>query len=207
MMQWKKAFVQSEHLKQEHLKTQFESLKNHIDPHFLFNNLNILSSLIDSKNEDAQSFLDSFSEVYRYVLQNKGSELVKVEKELEFMEAYFYMLSRRFKGSLTIDTEVSAAARKKYLPPLSLQILLENIVKHNVINADYPLKVEVKVEGGKYLIVRNNLRRKKLHSYSAQSGLKNISRRYNFLSDEVIKVVDDGTSFTVKLPLLTMDWL
>lgn len=202
MMQWKKAFVNSENLKREHIHTQFESLKNHIDPHFLFNNLNILSSLIENKNVGAQNFLDSFSDVYRYVLQNKGSELVKVEKELEFLESYVYMLKQRFQGALCLDINIPEESKRKFVPPLSLQMLIENIVKHNVISDSSTLGIKVYVEDNHYLVVSNTLKRKKITKYSSQSGLKNISKRYNYLSDEVIQVIDDGDTFTVKLPLL-----
>ncbi len=202
MVQWKKAFVQSENLKREQLHTQFESLKNHIDPHFLFNNLNILSSLIDKKNVQAQIFLDSFADVYRYVLQNKAAELVKVEKELEFLESYVYMLKQRFSGALHLEVAIPEKSKKKYIPPLSLQMLIENIVKHNVISEDSKLKINVFVEDNRYLVVKNTLKRKKPDKYSSQSGLKNISKRYNYLSDEVIQIIDDNETFTIKLPLL-----
>ncbi len=202
MMQWKKAFVQSENLKRTQLHTQFESLKNHIDPHFLFNNLNILSSLIGKNNVQAQNFLDSFSDVYRYVLQNKSAELVKVETELEFLESYVYMLKQRFKEGLRLEVNIPEKAKKKFIPPLSLQMLIENIVKHNVIAENAPLEVCIATEGDQYLCICNTIRKKQRDGYSAQSGLKNISKRYNYLSDENIQVIDTGETFTVKLPLL-----
>jgi sensor histidine kinase YesM len=208
MSKWKQAFIQTESLKQENIRSQLESLKSHLDPHFLFNNLNILSSLIEKENKDAVMFLDNFSEVYRYILQMRKTELVKVETEMEVVKAYQYMLDKRFREGLQLEIKVDEKIlKRKFIPPLSLQMLVENIVKHNVISPQTPLQAQITNEGDEYLVVCNDVKQKNHSIASNKTGLENISRRYNYLTDKKMEVIEKPDSFTVKIPLLNLGML
>lgn len=206
MNQWKKAHLQSDKLREENLRTQVESLKMQLDPHFLFNNLNILSSLIEQHPKTAQEFLDKFADVYRYVLQHKMEELVPVNTEIEFIKAYGYLLKKRFGDQLVIDISVDENLSDNIcIPPLSLQLLVENAIKHNKILKKDPLFISVFIEDNKSLTVRNTFQPKKeSDEVMAKSGLDNIRKRYQLLTDENIDVSNDNNSFTVRLPLLEM---
>ncbi|MEH0156900.1 histidine kinase [Limibacter armeniacum] len=204
MGKWKQVFVQTEHLKRANLKSQFETLKNHLDPHFLFNNLNILSSLIKEDNKDAHEFLDSFSDVYRYVLQSKKCEVVSLNEELQFADSYIFMLQKRFNWNIHFDIRIDEdLERNKFIPPLTLQMLIENIIKHNVISQERALYIDLYNDYDDCLVIRNNLQEKKaLPNYSSKSGLDNIRKRYNYLSDRNIVVQKNDDYFTVIIPLL-----
>ncbi len=206
LTKWKRAFMQAENLKQETVKSQLDSLRNHIDPHFLFNNLNILSSLIPKESKEANEFLENFSDVYRYVLQHRKSELVKVETEIEFIEAYAFMLSKRFGNHFSVEIDLNdKVLTRKFIPPLALQLLVENVVKHNVISAQKPLSVQITHEEHEYLVIRNNLQRKTtLESYSSRSGLDNIMKRYRYLCEKQPEIIESHDSYTVRLPLLNL---
>ncbi|RMG72795.1 MAG: histidine kinase [Bacteroidetes bacterium] len=204
LMQWRRSMLYSEQLKQENVRGRLESLKNHLDPHFLFNNLNILSSLIDKDPDAAQDFLAAFSEVYRYVLRSKGEELVSLDRELEVVDAYIYMLRQRFPGGLEIRTEVSAAARNRYVPPLAVQMLIENAIKHNRVSEQQPLHIAITAEGDR-LKVQNNRQPKPLAEPSSRFGLSNIRKRYAYLSGDEIEVSQTEAEFFVCLPLLSLN--
>ncbi len=201
---WRDAFQQSEKLKRENIKVQFQALKNHIDPHFLFNNLNILSSLITPKNDDAHAFLDSFAEVYRYVLLAKKQELVPLCEELEFVDAYVFMLQKRFGHNLNFHQALDANAGDELLiPPLSLQLLIENAVKHNQIGQGNALDIFLNTEEDDYLVIKNTYRPIEVPTAkSTKTGLETLRRRYEFYSNLPVQVANDGTFFTVKVPLL-----
>ncbi|WP_245681295.1 sensor histidine kinase [Arcticibacter eurypsychrophilus] len=206
MTQWKKAHLQSDKLKEENLRTQLESLKMQLDPHFLFNNLNILSSLIEQDPKEAQNFLDEFSNVYRYVLQFKKEELIPLNTEVEFIKAYVYLLKRRFGEQLKIEISIPDQVPDHIcIPPLSLQLLIENAIKHNKISLQNPLFIKVFIETNKYLKVQNTYNPKPEQNPGlAKTGLDNIRKRYQYLSDTAIEVLQDESYFTVRLPLLEM---
>ena len=204
MMQWKKAHEQSEKFKQENLLTQLESLRMHLDPHFLFNNLNVLSALIQKDPRDAQFFLDRFADVYRYVLQYKKEELVPLAVELEFIRAYNFLLKKRFGNQLQININLAAELPDAvWLPPLALQMLLENAIKHNALSAHQPLCITIAAEENRWLMVHNTrYPKKQVNAHQTGTGLENIRQRYHYLSDREVQVIQNETSFTVKLPLL-----
>jgi LytS/YehU family sensor histidine kinase len=204
MTQWKKTKLKSEQLEKENIRTQLEVLKSHIDPHFLFNNLNILSSLIDEDKETARSFLDNFCEVYRYVLKNKQIELVGLDEELEFLDAYIYLLQNRFGEKLSFQKEVFCNTHKFQVPPLALQIVVENVIKHNSMDKEDPLIIELSIEDEK-LVVKNNLKPKKAKVESSNTGLANIKKRFEFLSNREVEILNIESHFIVKLPLLEVD--
>ena len=198
--QWKRTAVEAESYKKEHILAQFESLKNQVNPHFLFNSLNTLSSLIDQDKEISKTFLDDLSTVYRYVLQHKDEDLVSLKTELDFIKAYTQLLKKRHGERLIFHFDISEKEIQNGIPPIALQLLIENAVKHNIASLKKPLKVEVFTQDG-LLIVRNNLQRKKA-VHSTGVGLKNIQNRYKYLSDKSIKISETKTSFEVSIPIV-----
>lgn len=204
MTQWKKTKLKSEQLEKENIRTQLEVLKSHIDPHFLFNNLNILSSLIDEDKETARKFLDNFAEVYRYVLKNKQIELVTLDEELEFLNSYVYLLKNRFGERLIFQNDIIGVTENLMIPPLALQIVVENVIKHNKIDGEMPLTIEMFTEKDK-LVIKNNLQKKKENVTSSNSGLKNVKKRFEFLSDKEVDIMNIESHFIVKLPLLEVE--
>ncbi|GAB4402621.1 MAG: hypothetical protein OHK0039_00880 [Bacteroidia bacterium] len=204
MMQWRRSMVYSEELKQENIRSSLESLRNHLDPHFLFNNLNILSSLIDKDPYAAQDFLAAFSEVYRYVLQSRGEELVPLHREMEFVDAYVYMLRQRFRDNIDIRVEIAPQARRRFIPPLSVQPLIENAIKHNRATDSLPLPIHIEADGDA-LTVRNRLQRKSEAPVGSGFGLANLHKRYAYLSDKAVQVRETDDEFSVTLPLLSLE--
>lgn len=181
---------------------QFESLKNQIDPHFLFNSLNVLSSLIEENPESAQKFTTSLSKVYRYVLEQKDKELVSVAEELQFAKTYMNLLKMRFENSITFEIPEEYSNEEAKVVPLSLQLLLENCIKHNVVSEAKPLHIKISIENNQ-LVVANNFQKKEVLSDRKGVGLQNIVSRYAILTDRNVKVQEDNQSFKVFLPILT----
>lgn len=181
---------------------KFESLKNQIDPHFLFNSLNVLSSLIEENPDNAQRFTTSLSKVYRYVLEQKDKELVSVEDELAFAKTYMNLLKMRFENSLFYElptTDINPDAR---VVPLSLQLLLENTVKHNVVSEQKPLHIRIFVDGD-YLAIQNDFQKKEVLQDRRGVGLQNIVDRYGIISNRMVLIEQNEETFTVKIPILT----
>ena len=181
---------------------QFDALRNQLDPHFLFNSLNVLTSLIDENPENAQRFTTALSKVYRYVLEQKNKELISVDEELKFAKSYIGLLKMRFEDSITFDIPDKASNSEAKVVPLSLQLLLENAVKHNVIDSNNPLRIKIYEEGGN-LIVENNLQIKKILKKSSGVGLTNIKQRYQLLTNRKVQITKTETYFSVALPMLT----
>ncbi|TDE30642.1 histidine kinase [Flavobacterium ranwuense] len=188
---------------------KFESLKNQIDPHFLFNSLNVLSSLIEENPDNAQRFTISLSKIYRYVLEQKDKELVSVEEELAFAKTYMNLLKMRFENSLFYELPTqddwiasSLTMTEAKVVPLSLQLLLENTVKHNVVSEQRPLHIRIFVEGD-YLAVQNDYQKKEVLQDRQGVGLQNIVNRYGIITDRKVLIIQNEKTFTVKIPLLT----
>lgn len=180
---------------------QFESLKNQIDPHFLFNSLNVLSSLIEENPEAAQKFTTSLSKVYRYVLEQKDKELVSVEEELKFAKTYMNLLKMRFENSITFEVPEFENDDAKVVP-LSLQLLLENCIKHNIVSEKKPLHIKIYIEANE-LIIENNKQIKEVLQDRKGVGLQNIVSRYAILTKRNVIIQESETIFKVKLPILT----
>ena len=180
---------------------QFESLKNQIDPHFLFNSLNVLSSLIEENPENAQKFTTSLSKIYRYVLEQKDKELVAVDEELAFAKIYMQLLAMRFENSISYELPQSTNEDAKVVP-LSLQLLLENCIKHNVVSSSKPLHIIISMEDNQ-LVVENNWQKKEVLSDGKGVGLQNIVNRYGLLTERQVKIIQNEKSFKVYLPILT----
>ncbi len=180
---------------------QFESLKNQIDPHFLFNSLNVLSSLIEENPDAAQKFTTSLSKVYRYVLEQKDKELVTVEEELKFAKTYMNLLKMRFENSISFEVPTFENEEAKVVP-LSLQLLLENCIKHNIVSEKKPLHIKIYISANE-LIIENNKQIKEVLQDRKGVGLQNIVNRYAILTKRNVIIQESENIFKVKLPILT----
>jgi len=181
---------------------KFDALKNQLDPHFLFNSLNVLTSLIEEDPYQAQKFTTSLSKVYRYVLEQKNKDLISVDEELQFAKTYVRLLKMRFEDSIIFDIPESSKDPDAKIVPLSLQLLLENAVKHNVVTSDRPLRIKV-FEENDMLVVSNNLQEKQVVKKSSGVGLQNIRQRYGILTDRQVTINKNTSDFSVRLPMLT----
>jgi hypothetical protein len=198
---WKDSLVQAERLEKEKAQIQFDNLKNQLNPHFLFNALTSLNSLITENPALASQFLQQMSKVYRYVLQNKDRNSVSLHTELDFIRNYVFLAETRFGGALKIKFEISKEAMESAIVPVTLQILIENAMKHNVIDNDKPLSVDV-FSSGDYLVVSNNLQKRKTAETSNKQGLANLESLYRFMTDRPVILETSEGRFTVKVPLL-----
>ncbi|MEO6287355.1 MAG: histidine kinase [Dyadobacter sp.] len=200
---WQQKLLETEKLRKANLQSQFESLKQQINPHFLFNCLNSLSSLIEEDPEQANRFIEEMSNVYRYLLRSNESELATLESELRFANSYFHLLSTRYGPNLQLEESIDPEYKDYMLPPLTLQLLMENVVKHNVIMPQQPLFIQLKTTPEGKLVVTNNLQKKTVTIPSSRIGLANIASKYSLLGQGEISIEEDQSYFSVKLPLLT----
>lgn len=182
---------------------ELKTLQQNIEPHFLFNNLNVLSSLIESNPGKANLFLTRLAELYRYILQTQNLEIVPLKDELAFAENYVYLLQERFGDAYNFSWETAKNANNnQMIIPVALQTLIENAVKHNAGNPKQPLRILIKLNGN-FITVENDLRKKSQTRPTAQTGLQNLKNRYVFLTDAPIEISENAQTFTVKLPLIT----
>lgn len=204
---WRKSELETERLQKENARSQMMSLKNHLDPHFLFNNLNILSSLMDKDTGLSKEYLNKFAQVYRVILKAEQSDLVTLEEEMEMINAYTYLLKIRFGEGLNFDINIQKEHNMMALPPLTIQMLLENAIKHNMASKDNPLTVKIYSEEENQLIVENKIQRKKYAEQDHKgSGLDNIKNRYQFFSDQLVTIEESEELFRVRIPLLEIDY-
>ncbi|SEL85099.1 sensor histidine kinase [Parapedobacter koreensis] len=199
---WKAAMLETEQLKKNYLQSQLEGLKSQVNPHFLFNSLNSLSALIYTNPEKAGDFLDEMSKVYRYLLRSNERWLIPLRAEINFAHSFFHMLKTRYEDGIQLTIDVQEQLMEYVLPPLTLQMLLENAVKHNVISRESPLKIEITTTSPDLLVVSNNIQKKTTAVLSNGIGLQNIMSKYQLLNNSVVEIDDDGQQFVVKLPLL-----
>ena len=181
---------------------KYESLKSQIDPHFLFNSLNVLTSLIGENPKQAEKFTTKLSKVYRYVLEQKNKDLIDLQEELLFAKTYMELLKMRFEDAVTFEIEELPLNSEYKIIPLSLQLLLENTIKHNIVSEENPLKVIIKLEKD-YLVIENNYNPKTILEKGTKVGLKNIIDRYKLITLKKVMVAQNAKIFMVKLPLLT----
>ncbi|MFK7782475.1 histidine kinase [Psychroserpens sp.] len=181
---------------------KFDALKNQLDPHFLFNSLNVLTSLIEENPKNAQKFTTSLSKVYRYVLEQKNKDLITVDEELNFARTYMSLLKMRFEDSIIFEIPDHAQNPESKVVPLSLQLLLENAVKHNMVTSSKPLHIKIYESEG-MLVVENNLQPKQIVKKSSGVGLENIKQRYNLLSNKKVSINQQANRFAVAIPMLT----
>jgi len=199
---WQESKVQEQKIIAGTASAKFDALKHQLDPHFLFNSLNVLTSLIEEEPRQAQKFTTSLSKVYRYVLEQKNKDLVTVNEELQFARTYIQMLKMRFEDSVVFEIPESSRDPEAKIVPLSLQLLLENAVKHNMITASKPLHLRV-YEADGMLVVSNNLQEKQVVKKSSGVGLRNIQERYRILTNREVVIKKSATTFEVRLPILT----
>jgi sensor histidine kinase YesM len=199
---WKQAAVNEEKLKREKLAIEYEALKNQVNPHFLFNSLSALSSLVYKDQDKAVTFIREFSNVFRYVLESREKEVVDFATEKKLLESVSYLNRIRYEDSLQIRINLPDAT-DKYIIPMALQMLLENAIKHNAISVNKPLIVEI-FEEEAYVVVKNNLQAKKSEIASNKIGLENIKSRYKYLSAKDVLVEVSDEEFVVKIPVLSI---
>lgn len=198
---WKDSLILTERLEKEKSVVQFDNLKNQLNPHFLFNALTSLNSLIFENPALASQFLQQLSKVYRYVLQNKDKNFVSLQTEYDFIKNYISLLETRFQDAVSIEITFPDELRERALVPVTLQILIENALKHNIADRDKPLKIEI-FPVSDYLIVSNNLQLRKLVDTSNKQGLENLKSLYSFLTERPVIIEQTDTRFEVKIPLL-----
>lgn len=198
---WRQMFRETEQLKKANLQSQFDSLKNQVNPHFLFNSLNTLSSLIEENPREAIRFVDHLSKVYRYLLQNNEKELIPLREELDFLQTYFFLLKVRFGEGISMTNEIPAAYNDYLIPPLTLQILVENAVKHNVVSPARPLHIQLLMKDNALCVV-NNRQVKTIPVPSNGMGLTNIAAKYKLLNQPEMIIMPEEKQFSVQIPLI-----
>ena len=203
--EWHNESLRTSELEKENLRARYEILKNQINPHFLFNSFNTLSELIAESKKVAARFLSQLSNVYRFVLENKNNELVDLKSELQVLESYIYLQKIRFGENLHIELDIDEEHMYNFIPPLTLQMLLENALKHNITSQEQPLTIQVKSNKDNQLIFTNNLQ-KKASATSTKTGLQNIINRYKLLTSEKVEVKENLTSFVVSVPLIHVSY-
>jgi len=188
-------------IERKQLKLQFEALKNQLSPHFLFNSLNTISSLIHQDMNRAEEFIRRLAETYQYVLGTHQQKLISLEKEVEFVKAYYFLLCVRFQEGLNLQINIPSQLLSYKIPPLTLQILVENAIKHNVFSKDTPLNIYLGVVDNTELRVVNNKTTPPQVVKSTHVGLKNIQQRYSYFTKNKIKIIDKS-DFEVKVPIM-----
>jgi sensor histidine kinase YesM len=200
--QWWATYYEAEQLKKENLQSQLDSLKAQINPHFLFNSLSTLSSLVSEDPKRAEWFIEELASVYRYLLQTNEQPLTSLENEVQFIRAYFHLLQTRFGAGITLDLDVPERYNAFLLPPLTLQLLVENAAKHNVISPDKPLIIKIFMEEPHSLVVQNTLKKKQNIVPSDGMGLKNIAQKFRLLKQSKIVIRQTDEYFQVTIPLI-----
>lgn len=196
---WKKSAIQQEELKRAHLALQYQSLKDQVRPHFLFNSLSSLATLINTDSEKATQFVHKLSDVYRYVLEQRENELVPLKDDLKFMEDYIFLQKIRFGENLRVETKLDQDLNRLVIP-LSLQMLVENAIKHNEISKDHPLLIAITSTGSGHVIVKNNLQRREVSEPSLGSGLENLRKQIGYFSNDSLLVQEEADAFIVRIP-------
>lgn len=199
---YKESIEEKETFQQLSLQQEFDTLKSQVNPHFLFNCFNTLSSLIGEDKKKAESFLNELSKVYRYLLRNNEDGLSTVENEVKFIQSYYKLLQTRHGDAVKLNVQIDKRYNAYLLPSLSLQLLVENVVKHNVLSRNKPLVIDIFTMAGNKLVVNNNLQRRTVKAPSNKVGLENIKAKYTLLKQNGFQVMEDGKNFTVVLPLI-----
>lgn len=200
--QWKFSVAEKEKLEQLTIQYEFDTLKSQVNPHFLFNCFNTLSSLITEDRRQAEIFLNELSKVYRYLLRNNENGLSTLKSEIQFINSYYKLLQTRHNQALLMSIEIDKKYEHYLLPSLSLQLLVENAVKHNQLSKNHPLNIEIFTTAGKKLIVNNNLHPRIIKGTSNKIGLHNIRSKYLLLEQKGFQILEDGKTFSVVLPLI-----
>lgn len=194
--------LENETLKREALQSQFESLKNQLSPHFLFNSLTALKTLVQEAPDKAQNYINSLSKALRYTLQSNEKQLVTLQEEMSFMESYLYLIRMRYDTNLTVTTAIEESLLSYKIPPLTIQTLVENAIKHNEISKRRPLKIEILTTAGESLRVVNDLQQKLTGEEGTGIGLTNLSKQFNLLIGRDILIRQENMQFIVEIPLI-----
>ncbi|HMP94285.1 MAG TPA: histidine kinase, partial [Phnomibacter sp.] len=192
---------EAERLQREYAQSRLQALKSQVNPHFLFNSLSVLSELVQQDAELSEKFIHHLSKAYRYILEQKDSQLVTVEEELAFLDAYFFLLQIRFGKKIQLQKNVNPACMACQVPPLTLQLLVENAVKHNKMSGLEPLIIYLTINE-QQLEVRNAIRRRDEAASGTGIGIENIKRRVAHATDKPVLIEDDGKTFTITIPLM-----
>ncbi|WP_165602274.1 sensor histidine kinase [Chryseobacterium artocarpi] len=205
---WKSSMLEATELqlkaakfKEIAMQAQLQSLKLQLDPHFLFNNFSILSALIDEEPETASSFLENLSKVYRYMINNLDNNVIAIEEELKFIDSYNYLIKIRYGENVNVDVQVSNETKLKVIPPITIQLLIENAIKHNIATGENPLQIKI-YDDQSYLIVENTLQPIDHIIPTTKLGLENIKSRYKLLFDKDVLIKKIDGKFCVALELL-----
>lgn len=202
LTKYRDSVSEKESLRQLSLQQEFDTLKGQVNPHFLFNCFNTLSSLISEDKDKADAFLNELSKVYRYLLRNNEDGLSTVQNEIRFIESYYRLLQTRHGEAVQVNIEIDKRYDSYLLPSLSLQLLVENVVKHNVLSKNKPLFIDIFTTAGNKLVVNNNLQCRTVKAPSNKVGLENIRAKYALLNQPGFQVMEDKNNFTVVLPLI-----
>lgn len=198
--QWISAKKEVEDLKQVNLQNDYNALQDQLNPHFLFNNLSVLKSMIKYDADAAVEFTQNFTDTYRYVLQSREKTTIQLSVELEFIKSYISLHKERLGTGFTVEFKIEESLLNRELPPLSLQLLVENAIKHNIVSHDQPLHIRI-FSGKESLIIENNLQLKE-STYSTYKGLKNLVSRYSMLTEKNVIIIQNEKNFKVEIPLL-----
>ncbi|MCE7064971.1 sensor histidine kinase [Dyadobacter sp. CY326] len=199
----KKLLVDSEKLATENMSARFLALKNQISPHFLFNNLSVLASLVETRPEKSSAFIQQLSLAYRYILEQAELHQISLKEEIKFLETYTFLLRTRFQEKVRIEVNIPNEDLEKYaIIPLTLQPLIENAVKHNTMSMQHPLTISIYIEKG-MLIVSNPLQLRQLRESTTRLGLQNIESRYKLLQNKLVIIEKTDANFVVKIPLIS----
>ncbi len=198
--QWQDALKREYKLKEKNLIFQNETLKNQVNPHFLFNSLNILSSLINTQTEIAELFVSRLSSIYRYIVENSPKDKISLTAELAFIKDYFYLHKIRSEDKIQLNIDVKDADSYEILP-ISLQLLIENAVKHNMATHEKPLNISITLEGS-YVVVKNNVQKMATQLSSTKTGLKNLGERVRLITGKTLIIEETINAYIVKVPLI-----
>ncbi len=199
LMNWRESAVNAERLQRESVQAQYSSLRNQVNPHFLFNSLNALTHLVHQNPDQAVKFIKQLSDVYRYVLATRDQELVSLHEEIQFVNSYMYLQQIRFGEKLQLVMEIGEVQGQ--VAPLALQMLMENAIKHNIVSEEHPLHIRI-YRQGEYLVVENSRQKKTVVDDASGVGLENIRKRYEFLCPLPVKVEEQPHSFKVSIPMI-----
>lgn len=203
--EYKTKWMEAEELKRMSAQAELQLVKSQINPHFLFNNLNVLSALVMKNTDEANRFIEEFSKVFRYILNNHDKELVNIRTEMDYIKPYIFLLKKRFAEGLDISVDIPQDRENFYIIPASIQMLIENAIKHNVVSRSRPLHIKVHANGNNTIVVTNNLQLRDSVDNSTKIGLNNIIKRYLLVSGRKVEVFKDENVFTVILPLLSLN--
>lgn len=203
--EYKRKWSEAEELRSRSEQAQLQLVRNQVNPHFLFNNLNVLSGMVIRENPEANRFIEEFSKVYRYILSNQEKELVRLESELNVIQPYLFLLHKRFDEGLHVHMDIREPHLQQHIVPAALQMLIENAIKHNVVSRNRPLHIDIHTNGNDTLVVKNNLQPRIMHEPSTRMGLENIRKRYELISGQPVQVNRTEDSFEVRIPLLKLN--